>query len=59
MGRGSDLLGLIGSFLGGVVGILDMGVRAGAVGVLDEYMQVVLPIHQDLILNHTSLLQIL
>jgi hypothetical protein len=41
----SDLLRLVAGLLGGVVGVLDMGMRAGAVGVLDEDVQVVLAVH--------------
>lgn len=52
----SDLLSLVAGFFGGVVGILDVGMSAGAIRVLDEDVKIVLTIHQDLILNHSSLL---
>jgi hypothetical protein len=55
----SDLLSFIAGFLGGIVGVFDVGVRAGAVRVLYEDVKVILPVHQDLVLDHSALLQVL
>ena len=53
------MLRLIAGLLRRVVGVLDVRVGARPVGMLDEDVQVVLTVHQDLILNHSSFLQVL
>lgn len=55
----SDLLCLVAGLLGGVVRVFNVRVCAGSIRVLDEDVQVILPIHQNLIFYHSSFLQIL
>ena len=57
--KGSDLLRLVAGLPGRVVGVFYVCVGARAAGVLDEDVQVVLAVHQDLVLNYPSLLQVL
>lgn len=55
----SNLLGFVASLAGGIVGVLDVEMGAGAVGRFDEDVQIPVPVHQHLVFNHSSLLQIL
>lgn len=57
--KASDLLCFVAGLPGRVVGVLDVRMGAGAAGVLNEDMKVVLAVHQDLVLNDPTLLQVL
>lgn len=57
--KGSDLLRLVAGLLGRIVGVFYMCMGTCAAGVLYENVKVVLTVHQDLVLDNSSLLQVL
>lgn len=57
--KGSDLLCLVAGLSVRIIGVLNVSMGAGATGVLDEDVEIVLAVHQDLVLNYPALLQVL
>lgn len=53
------MLRLVAGLLGRIVGVFYMCVGTCAAGVLDEDVKIVLTVHQDLVLDDSSLLQVL
>lgn len=56
---GSYLLCFVAGLSGRVIGVLDVGMGAGSVRMLQENMKVSIAIHQDFIFDDTSFFKIL